>query len=51
MIKTYGVAVQSATSLHALFDYEQSQPGPMDVHISIDFCGVCHSDIHHAHND
>jgi uncharacterized zinc-type alcohol dehydrogenase-like protein len=51
MIKTHGFAVQSATSVPAPFDYEQREPGPKDVHISIDFCGVCHSDIHQAHND
>jgi uncharacterized zinc-type alcohol dehydrogenase-like protein len=51
MIKTHGFAVQSATSVPAPFDYEQRETGPKDVHISIDFCGVCHSDIHQAHND
>jgi uncharacterized zinc-type alcohol dehydrogenase-like protein len=51
MIKTHGYAVQSATSVPAPFDYEQREPGPNDVHIAIDFCGVCHSDIHQAHND
>jgi uncharacterized zinc-type alcohol dehydrogenase-like protein len=51
MITTHGLAVQSATSVPAPFDYEQREPGPKDVHISIDFCGVCHSDIRQAHND
>jgi uncharacterized zinc-type alcohol dehydrogenase-like protein len=51
MITTHGFAVQSATSVPAPFDYEQREPGPKDVHIAINFCGVCHSDIHQAHND
>ena len=26
-------------------------PGANDVHIDIEFCGVCHTDLHYAHND
>lgn len=51
MIKTHGFAVQSATSAPAPFDYERREPGPKDVYIVIDYCGVCHSDIHQARND
>lgn len=51
MIKTHGYAVQSATSAPAPFDYEHREPGPHDVHIAIEFCGICHSDIHQARNE
>jgi uncharacterized zinc-type alcohol dehydrogenase-like protein len=51
MIKTHGYAAQAATSAPAPFDYEHREPGPKDVHISIDFCGICHSDIHQARNE
>ena len=27
------------------------EPGACDVHIDIEYCGVCHSDIHIAHDD
>jgi len=27
------------------------EPGALDVHIDIEFCGVCHTDIHYAKND
>ncbi len=27
------------------------EPGAQDVHIDIEFCGVCHTDIHYAKND
>jgi uncharacterized zinc-type alcohol dehydrogenase-like protein len=51
MIKTHGYAAQSATTPLAPFDYEHRAPGPNDVHIAIDFCGICHSDIHQARNE
>lgn len=51
MIKTHGYAVQSAEAAPAPFDYEHRTPGPKDVHIEIDFCGICHSDIHQARNE
>jgi uncharacterized zinc-type alcohol dehydrogenase-like protein len=51
MIKTHGYAVQSATKAPAPWDYEHREPGPTDVHIAIDFCGICHSDIHQARNE
>lgn len=51
MIRTHGYAVQSATSAPAPFVYEHRSPGPKDVHLSIDFCGICHTDIHQARNE
>ncbi len=30
---------------------ERRAPGPKDIQIEITYCGVCHSDIHQAHND
>lgn len=51
MIKTHGYAAQSATTPPAPFDYEHRSPGPKDVHIAIEFCGICHSDIHQARNE
>ncbi len=51
MIQTHGYAAQSADSAPAPFDYQHRMPGPRDVHIAIDFCGICHSDIHQARNE
>lgn len=31
--------------------FERRAPGDRDVHIEIDFCGICHSDIHFARNE
>ena len=30
---------------------ERREPGPRDVVLDILFCGVCHSDIHHARDE
>lgn len=51
MIKTHGYAAQSATTALAPFDYEHRDPGPKDVVLDIQFCGICHSDIHQARNE
>ncbi len=51
MIPTLGYAVQSATEAPAPFQYEHRDPGPNDIVIDIDFCGICHSDIHQARNE
>ena len=51
MIKTHGYATHSATTALAPFDYEHREPGPKDVFIAIEFCGICHSDIHQARNE
>ena len=51
MIQTHGYAAQSSTSAPEPFEYQHRDPGPNDVHIKIDFCGICHSDIHQARNE
>lgn len=30
---------------------ERREPGPHDVVLAIDYCGVCHSDIHQARDE
>jgi len=51
MISTKGYAVQSATTPPAPFSYDHREPGPHDVVLDIQFCGICHSDIHQARNE
>jgi len=46
MIETHGYAAQSATSSLQPFSFQRRDPGPSDVQIEIQFCGVCHSDLH-----
>ncbi len=51
LIATQGYAVQNATTAPAPFSYEHRDPGPNDILIDIEFCGICHSDIHQARNE
>ncbi|ADW70646.1 NAD(P)-dependent alcohol dehydrogenase [Granulicella tundricola] len=51
MIKTHGYAAQSATTAPAPFDFEHRDPRPKDVVLDIQFCGICHSDIHQARGE
>ncbi|MCX6878051.1 MAG: NAD(P)-dependent alcohol dehydrogenase [Verrucomicrobia bacterium] len=41
-----GYAARSATSPLAPFHFERRLPGPHDVQIEIQYCGICHSDLH-----
>jgi alcohol dehydrogenase (NADP+) len=49
--KALGYAARSATSPLAPFNFERRQPGPRDVQIEIQYCGVCHSDLHTVRNE
>jgi alcohol dehydrogenase (NADP+) len=51
MIKTHGYAAQSATTPLAPFDFERREPKPDDVVVSIEYSGVCHSDIHQVRDE
>ena len=33
------------------YEFDRRDVGANDIKIDIEFCGVCHSDIHNAHND
>ena len=51
MMPTRGYAAHSATTSPVPFHFERRDPGPKDVAIDIQFCGICHSDIHQARNE
>lgn len=51
MTATLGYAAQDAKTPLAPFSFERREVGPHDVLINIDYCGVCHSDIHQARNE
>lgn len=48
---TKSYAVQNATSPLAPWDLQRREPGDKDVQFDIQFCGVCHSDIHQVKNE
>ena len=51
MTKTTGYAAHSATTPLTPFSFERRDPGPRDVQVDIQYCGVCHSDLHTARNE
>jgi alcohol dehydrogenase (NADP+) len=50
-LPTRGYAATTADTPLAPFAFDRRVPGDRDVHITIDFCGICHSDIHSAKNE
>lgn len=51
MIPVKGYAAQSATTDLAPWTFERRELKPNDVQFDIQFCGVCHSDLHQIRND
>ena len=51
MLKTKGYAVKDASARFEPFDFERRELGSSDILIEIQFCGICHSDIHQARNE
>lgn len=51
MLPTKAYAAHAATSPLAPFEFTRRAPGDHDVLITIEFCGVCHSDIHQARGE
>ncbi len=43
-----GMALYSAQGPHKLMKFQRRALGPKDVAIELNYCGVCHSDIHHG---
>jgi uncharacterized zinc-type alcohol dehydrogenase-like protein len=50
-LPTRGYAANSAGAPLAPFTFDRRVPGDSDVHVTIDFCGICHSDIHSVKNE
>ena len=51
MIPVRGYAVHGDHSPLVPFSFERREPGPHDIQIEILYAGICHSDLHQAHND
>ena len=48
MSNTRGYAAYSPTEDLKPLNFDRRETGPKDVKIKIDYCGICHSDIHHT---
>jgi len=51
MISSKGFAAKQAKSAFEPFSFERRDPLPSDVVIAIEFCGICHSDVHQVNDD
>lgn len=51
MLLTRGYAAKGPSLPLEPFDFERREPGPHDVLVDIQYCGVCHSDIHQTRNE
>lgn len=51
MPNAFGYAATDASAPLAPFSFERRAPGLRDVKIKIDWCGVCHSDLHTARGE
>lgn len=51
MPKAIGFAAQAADHALEYFEFERRDPTAEDVEIEIEYCGVCHSDLHQARNE
>jgi uncharacterized zinc-type alcohol dehydrogenase-like protein len=49
MTRAYAAAAPGARL--APFDVSRREPGPKDVEIAVDYCGVCHSDLHQVRDE
>jgi uncharacterized zinc-type alcohol dehydrogenase-like protein len=49
-MQTKGYAAAYAKAPIAPYTFERREPRAHDVQITIKFCGICHSDIHQAHD-
>lgn len=51
MTPSKGYAAQSPTTDLAPWKFERREVGPSDVQFDIQYCGVCHSDLHQIRNE
>src|SRR5690349_12655964 len=51
MIQTKGYAAQTNKSDLAPWNFERREVGPFDVQFDIQYCGVCHSDLHQIRDE
>ncbi len=51
MIETKGYATRDASAKFGPFDFQRRDVGANDILIAIEYCGICHSDIHMAKNE
>ena len=51
MTQSFGYAAQTQSAPLGPYSFERRDPGPTDVVLDIDYCGICHSDIHQVRGE
>jgi alcohol dehydrogenase (NADP+) len=51
MISVRGYAAQQAKGSLGLYSFERREPRDYDVMMDIQYCGICHTDIHQVRNE
>lgn len=51
MLNTKGYATHAADAPLEPFEFDRREVGAKYILIEIEYCGVCHSDIHQARNE
>jgi alcohol dehydrogenase (NADP+) len=51
MIPAHGYAAQRVKGPLTLYSFERRDPRDYDVVIDIQYCGICHTDIHQVRNE
>lgn len=51
MLKTKGYAVAKAHAPLAPYSFERRDPRPHDIVLDIQYCGICHTDIHQVRDE
>ncbi|NMM37490.1 MAG: NAD(P)-dependent alcohol dehydrogenase [Glaciimonas sp.] len=51
MLQSIGYGAAELNQPLDLMQFERREPGPHDVQIDIEYCGVCHSDLHTVRNE
>ena len=51
MIQSWGYAASKAKAPLAPYSFERRDPGANDIVIKIQYCGVCHSDVHQVRDE
>ena len=51
MLQSIGYATESATGALKPFEFLRKNPTENEVQIAVQYCGICHSDVHQAKNE
>lgn len=51
MIQVHGYVAKHAKAPLTPFTFERREPGPHDILVDVQYCGICHTDIHQVNDE